>query len=108
VSDNAQCFTSREFKQFCFELGVKHVTTSGVWPTMLQSAKRGASSLPFFPSLIPPPKTLLLQSAEVSVTVTYASPPHHPFLLQYIQLKSSRVIAFRSPSPFIDLKKACS
>jgi hypothetical protein len=28
VSDNAQCFTSREFKQFCFELGIKHVTTS--------------------------------------------------------------------------------
>jgi hypothetical protein len=28
VSDNAQCFTSKEFRQFCFELGVKHVTTS--------------------------------------------------------------------------------
>jgi hypothetical protein len=28
VSDNAQCFTSREFQQFCFELGVKNVTTS--------------------------------------------------------------------------------
>jgi transposase InsO family protein len=28
VSDNAQCFTSREIQQFCFELGVKHVTTS--------------------------------------------------------------------------------
>jgi transposase InsO family protein len=32
VSDNAQCFTSREFKQFCFELGVKHVTTSPYYP----------------------------------------------------------------------------
>ena len=28
VSDNAQCFTSKEFQQFCFELGVKYVTTS--------------------------------------------------------------------------------
>jgi hypothetical protein len=32
VSDNAQCFTSREFRQFCFELGVKHVTTSPYSP----------------------------------------------------------------------------
>ena len=28
VSDNAPCFTSREFRQFCFGLGIKHVTTS--------------------------------------------------------------------------------
>jgi hypothetical protein len=28
VSDNAQCFVSREFKNFCFGLGIKHVTTS--------------------------------------------------------------------------------
>jgi hypothetical protein len=28
VSDNVQCFASQEFRQFCFELGVKHVTTS--------------------------------------------------------------------------------
>jgi len=27
-SDKAQCFTSKEFRQFCFGLGVKHVTTS--------------------------------------------------------------------------------
>jgi transposase InsO family protein len=32
VSDNAQCFTSRKFRQFCFELGVKHVTTSPYYP----------------------------------------------------------------------------
>jgi transposase InsO family protein len=32
VSDNAQCFTSREFRKFCFELGVKHVTTSPYYP----------------------------------------------------------------------------
>jgi transposase InsO family protein len=32
VSDNVQCFTSKEFKQFCFELGVKHVTTSPYYP----------------------------------------------------------------------------
>jgi len=32
VLDNAQCFTSREFRQFCFELGVKHVTTSPYYP----------------------------------------------------------------------------
>ena len=32
VSDNAQCFTSREFQHFCFELGVKHVTTSPYYP----------------------------------------------------------------------------
>ena len=35
VSDNAQCFTSKEFQQFCFELGVKHVTTS---PNYLQTS----------------------------------------------------------------------
>ena len=28
VSDNAPCFTSREFRQFYFRLGIKHVTTS--------------------------------------------------------------------------------
>jgi transposase InsO family protein len=28
VSDNAQCFTSTEFRKFYFELGVKHATTS--------------------------------------------------------------------------------
>jgi len=28
VSENAQCFTSREFWQFRFGLGIKHVTTS--------------------------------------------------------------------------------
>jgi transposase InsO family protein len=32
VSHNAQCFTSREFKQLCFEMGVKHVTTSPNYP----------------------------------------------------------------------------
>jgi transposase InsO family protein len=32
VSDNAQCFTSKEFQRFCFELGVKHVTTSPYYP----------------------------------------------------------------------------
>jgi transposase InsO family protein len=32
VSDNAQCFASQEFRQFCFELGVKHVTTSPYCP----------------------------------------------------------------------------
>jgi len=32
VSDNAQCFTSKEFWQFCFELGVKHVTMSPYYP----------------------------------------------------------------------------
>lgn len=32
VSDNAQCFTSREFRQFCFGLGIKHVTTSLYYP----------------------------------------------------------------------------
>ncbi|GFG36571.1 hypothetical protein Cfor_06188 [Coptotermes formosanus] len=26
VSDNARCFTSHEFQQFCVELGMKHVT----------------------------------------------------------------------------------
>ena len=31
-SDNAQCFTSREFRQFCFGLGIKHVTTSPYYP----------------------------------------------------------------------------
>jgi transposase InsO family protein len=32
VSDNAQCFTSREFKRFCFDMGIKHVTTSPYYP----------------------------------------------------------------------------
>jgi hypothetical protein len=32
VSDNAQCFASREFRHFCFEMGVKHVTTSPYYP----------------------------------------------------------------------------
>jgi transposase InsO family protein len=30
VSDNARCFTSREFRNFCFESGIKHVTTSHI------------------------------------------------------------------------------
>jgi hypothetical protein len=32
VSDNAQCFKSREFRQFCFELGIRHITTSPYYP----------------------------------------------------------------------------
>jgi transposase InsO family protein len=32
VSDNAQCFTSREFRNFCFESGIRHVTTSPYHP----------------------------------------------------------------------------
>ena len=32
VSDNARCFTWREFGQLCFELGVKHVTISSYYP----------------------------------------------------------------------------
>jgi len=32
VSDNAQCFTSREFRHFCFGLGIKHVATSPYYP----------------------------------------------------------------------------
>ena len=32
VSDNAQCFSSRGFWKFCFELGLKHVTTSPYFP----------------------------------------------------------------------------
>jgi len=32
VSNNAPCFTSREFRQFCFGLGIKHVTTSTYYP----------------------------------------------------------------------------
>jgi len=32
VSVNTQCFTSKEFQQFCFELGVDHVTTSPYYP----------------------------------------------------------------------------
>jgi transposase InsO family protein len=32
VLDNAQCFASREFQHFCFEMGVKHVTTSPYYP----------------------------------------------------------------------------
>jgi transposase InsO family protein len=32
VSDNAQCFALREFRQFCFKMGVKHITTSPYYP----------------------------------------------------------------------------
>ncbi|GFG40384.1 hypothetical protein Cfor_02114, partial [Coptotermes formosanus] len=32
VSDNGRCFTVREFKQFCFEMGIKYVTTSTYYP----------------------------------------------------------------------------
>lgn len=32
VSDNAQCFVAREFKRFCFDLGIKHVTTAPYHP----------------------------------------------------------------------------
>jgi hypothetical protein len=32
VSDNARCFTPNEFQQFCFDLGIKHVTTSPYYP----------------------------------------------------------------------------
>ena len=32
VSENAQCFTSHEFKQFCFEMGIKYVTTLPYYP----------------------------------------------------------------------------
>jgi transposase InsO family protein len=32
VLDNAQRFTSREFQQLCFELGIKHITTSPYYP----------------------------------------------------------------------------
>jgi hypothetical protein len=32
VSDNARCFTSREFRNFCFESGIRHVTTSPYYP----------------------------------------------------------------------------
>jgi hypothetical protein len=32
VSDNAQYFISREFRQFCFGMGIKHVNTSPYYP----------------------------------------------------------------------------
>jgi transposase InsO family protein len=32
VTDNARCFTSREFRQFCLGLGIKQVTTSPYYP----------------------------------------------------------------------------
>jgi transposase InsO family protein len=32
VSDNAQCFISREFQDFCFGMGMRHVTTSPYYP----------------------------------------------------------------------------
>jgi hypothetical protein len=32
VSDDARCFTSREFQQFCFDLGIKHVTSTPHYP----------------------------------------------------------------------------
>jgi hypothetical protein len=32
VSDSSQCFTCREFQQFYFGLGIKHITTSPYYP----------------------------------------------------------------------------
>jgi transposase InsO family protein len=32
VSDNAQCYTSRNFRNFCFGSGIRHVTTSPYYP----------------------------------------------------------------------------
>jgi hypothetical protein len=32
VSDNAQCFVSKEFRQFCFGLEIQHVTTTPYYP----------------------------------------------------------------------------
>lgn len=32
MSDNAPCFTTREFRQFCFGLEIKHVTISPYYP----------------------------------------------------------------------------
>jgi hypothetical protein len=32
VTDNARYFVSREFKDFCFSSGIKHVTTSPYYP----------------------------------------------------------------------------
>ena len=45
-------------------------STPGVWPTMLQATKRGASSLPLFSLTI---KILLLLSAVGGVTVPQIS-----------------------------------
>jgi transposase InsO family protein len=39
VSDNAQCFVSRDFKNFCFGLGIKHVTTSPYYPQPSHAAR---------------------------------------------------------------------
>jgi transposase InsO family protein len=39
VSDNAQRFTSREFRHFSFEMGTKHVTTSPYYPKPLQAER---------------------------------------------------------------------
>jgi transposase InsO family protein len=32
MSENAPYFPSREFRQFCFELGIEHITTSPYYP----------------------------------------------------------------------------
>jgi transposase InsO family protein len=32
VSENAQCFVSKEFQQFCFGLGMQHVATTPYYP----------------------------------------------------------------------------
>jgi hypothetical protein len=34
VSDNAKCFVSKEFKQFCFGLGIKHDITTPHYPVL--------------------------------------------------------------------------
>jgi transposase InsO family protein len=39
VTDNARCFTSNEFRKFCFGLGIKQITTSLYYPQPSQSER---------------------------------------------------------------------
>jgi hypothetical protein len=58
-------------------LYVQHGSAPGVWLTMLQAAKHGASSLPLLPLTKPPhQKILLTQSAESGVPSTLSPPTH--------------------------------
>jgi len=50
-------------------------STTGVWPTMLQAAKRGASSLPLLPLTKPPQEKYYFHSLPRVALLSHTSPP---------------------------------
>jgi len=56
-------------------------STAGVWPTMLQAAKRGASSLPLFPLTNPPTEKYYFHSLPRVALLLHTYIPLHPSIL---------------------------